>query len=215
MRRRHWQASGDLSHIQTLNELDPCHLSELREFHMLGKNIASRLRDFHDSRTSTPITMKLGYHAIPSLEPLHLHIISADMDSPYVTTRKHIVSFSSPLFFIDPELVERHLESAFADSIRLSIQKERAQNVLDSAPMVCTRCKREAISVPDWKRHNQGCTILPISISDDANKMNSLLGWTNTGLSKIIQSKRAGLTQSSKKRKQRQLDEARKDTYHC
>ncbi len=82
------------------------HLNELREFHALGRAIASRLvdrprvDDDADGTTSAAAnggpppatTMKLGYHALPSFEPLHLHIISSDFDSTCVTKRKHITS---------------------------------------------------------------------------------------------------------------------------
>ena len=125
--------------------------------------------------------MKLGYHAIPSFEPLHLSIISSDMDSPCITKREHIVSFI-PLFFVEPELLERHLESAFADSMMLSVRKERAQSVRESTPMACTRCGRGAVTVPDWKRHNHICNITPTN--KGTRRLNSLLGWSRKVVSK-------------------------------
>ena len=114
---------GRLSRIQTLNDLEPSNLPELQEFHTLARNIASAL----SSNNDPSITMKFGYHALPSFEPLHLHIISSDLDSTCITKRKHIVSFISPFFFVDPESVECHLESAFVDSLVLSVRKERGK----------------------------------------------------------------------------------------
>ena len=114
---------GRLSRIQTLNDLEPSNLPEIREFHTLARNIASAL----SSNNDPSITMKLGYHALPSFEPLHLHIISSDLDSTCITKRKHIVSFISPFFFVDPESVECHLESAFVDPLALSVRKERGK----------------------------------------------------------------------------------------
>ena len=43
--------------------------------------------------------------------------------------------------------------------------------------MTCPRCKRVAVTVPDWKRHNQQCNIVPTK-DVRAGKLNSLLGWT-------------------------------------
>lgn len=184
MRRRNKQHLGGMSRVNSLNDLEPSHLSELREFHSLGRSIASRIEEYHEDSSkalrddSQPMTMNLGYHAIPSFEPLHLHIISSDMDSDCITKRKHVVSFTSRLFFVDPEAVEQHLESAFVDAIpmAISVRGERARSVLDNAPMACLRCGRVAASVPDWKRHNQRCSPQKRGVTS-RGRLNSLLGW--------------------------------------
>lgn len=41
---------------------------------------------------------KIGYHAIPSLHPLHIHIISQDFDAPALKTKKHYLSFTTRFF---------------------------------------------------------------------------------------------------------------------
>jgi len=91
------------------------------------------------------------------------------------------VSFISSLFFVDPGALERHLESAFAvDVVKLSVRKERARSVKESTVMACTRCGREAVSVPDWKRHNHMCSVVissSILVDEGTGKLNSLLGW--------------------------------------
>jgi hypothetical protein len=149
--------------------------------HALGRNIASRIQDFHNRNgNGGTVTMKLGYHAIPSLQPLHLHIISSDLDSVCVKTRKHVVSFTSSTFFVTPESLEEHLESAFVDDLRVNVRPERAKSVLDYTPMICTRCGREAASVPDWKEHNQRCKVPPLKNGNRGKLLNSLLGWANT-----------------------------------
>ena len=162
---------GDIYHVKTLNDLEPSHLHELKELHTLGRNIASNL-----SSCDASITLKLGYHAVPSFEPLHLHIISSDLDSVCITKKKHIMSFTSP-FFVDPESVELHLESGFADSVMLSVRKDRAASILKDAPMTCKRCNRVATTVPDWKRHNSECSVVPEPIKETDRKVSLLLGW--------------------------------------
>ena len=198
MRRKCNEHLGDMSRVRNLDYLEPSHLDELREFHALGRAIASRLvdrprvdDDDADGTTSAaanggpppPTTMKLGYHALPSFEPLHLHIISSDLDSTCVTKRNHVTSFVSPLFFVSPTAVERHLESAFANDVAVSVRRERARNVLDGSPMTCVRgCGLVAGSVPDWKRHNRLCDIPPMTEEKKGESgrralLNSLLGW--------------------------------------
>lgn len=190
MRRRCNEHIGDMIRVRTLDDLEPSHLGELREFHALGREIASRLVRAHDdddadatssSRGGPPPAMKLGYHALPSFEPLHLHIISDDMNSSCVTKRKHILSFVSPLFFVSPEAVEGHLEGAFADDVSIRVRRQRARDVLDWTPMTCARCGKVADSVSDWKRHRRLCDErAPANNGNDATgykTLNSLLGW--------------------------------------
>lgn len=168
-----------LRNVMSLNDLTKDHLEELREFHQFGRSIAAAICG-DDKSTS----FKLGYHAIPSLHPLHLHIISSDLDSPCVTTRKHITSFAS-MFFVTADEVENNLESAFVESISLDVRKERAQDVLSNTPLECQYCARAASNVPDWKRHNQTCPMIEAQSKkrrgDKQEELfNSLLGWKST-----------------------------------
>jgi len=168
--------AGKLCHVDTLNDLQPEYLQYIKEFHTLAKNIASSILLSANESSST--TFKFGYHVLPSFEPLHLHIISSDLQSSCITNRKHVVSFTSPLFFVDSTALEKHLESAFADKLVLSVRQERAASVRDSTPMFCPRCKRVASSVPDWKTHNEQCNIIePMEDDESKGGLNSLLGW--------------------------------------
>ena len=216
-RQRRNHDGSILNKVQTLNDLTPLHLADLREFHELGRNISSRLMQL-DKSTNNPAntSMMLGYHAIPSLLPLHLHIISSDFDSPCITTRKHIVSFHSQLFFVTPESLECHIESAFAESathkssskesfLHVSIRNQRARDALSSTPMECMRCGRMARTVPDWKRHNQSCRYNNSPHIDDSEavkrcgKLNSLLGWAR----KVVEEEMGNPVQ----RKRQRVDE--------
>lgn len=169
-----------LMNVKSLNDLTKKHLDELREFHNLARRIAAAI-----SGDAYQNSFKIGYHSIPSLHPLHLHIISSDLDSPCVTTRKHIVSFSSD-FFVTADEVENHLESAFVDSLPVAVRAQRAQDVLDSYPLKCQYCSRSALNVPDFKRHNQICLKAKTPNKEERAhndnghvQLNSLLGWTS------------------------------------
>ena len=179
-RHRTLQDDGQLRHVNTLNDLEPGkHLHELREFHSFASNIASRIQAFHDTTTSDSLDLRLGYHAIPSLTPLHLHIISSDLDSPCIKKRQHIASFISPLFFCDPRAVELHLESAFADSLVLSVRQIRAMDALENTPMY-TKTGTIAKSVPEWKRLNSGAISEMLKGQRRSDRrLNSLLGFSS------------------------------------
>eukprot|EP00986_Skeletonema_menzelii_P017400 scaffold19268_cov148-Skeletonema_menzelii.AAC.7 len=179
---RHYSSNPScLMNVKSMNDLTKDHLDELREFHNLAKSIVAAIS--RDVTKSNPF--KIGYHSIPSLHPLHLHIISSDLDSPCITSRKHIVSFSSD-FFVSSEELENHLESAFVDSVSVAVRVQRAQDVLDSTPLQCQYCGRAALNVPDFKRHNQTCpkATAPNNLERAHNDngyvhFNSLLGWSS------------------------------------
>ncbi|XP_011866128.1 PREDICTED: aprataxin isoform X2 [Vollenhovia emeryi] len=40
----------------------------------------------------------IGYHAMPSMQRLHLHVISTDFNSPCMKTKYHWNSFTTPFF---------------------------------------------------------------------------------------------------------------------
>lgn len=169
-----------LLNVKSLNDLTKGHLDELREFHNLAKSIVAAISGDAESNS-----FKIGYHSIPSLHPLHLHIISKDLDSHCITTRKHIVSFTSD-FFVSADEVENHLESAFVDSISVYVRAQRAQDVLDNTPLECQYCGRTALNVPDFKRHSQICLkattpnkLVRTHGDNEHIKYNSLLGWSS------------------------------------
>lgn len=183
-----------LLNVNTLNDLTKDHLDELREFHNFAKSIAATLS--RDNST----TFRIGYHSIPSMHPLHLHIISSDLDSPCITRRKHVVSFTTR-FFVTADEVENHLESSFVDSLSISVRTQRAKDVLDSTPLECQYCARAAINLPDFKNHNQICCAKTNTTDTTMERTeelqyNSLLGWTSRGNNKSTKSN----TVSGKKR---------------
>lgn len=61
------------------------------ELELLAKNVieltGKSLNDF-----------KIGYHISPSMQRLHLHVISTDFNSNYLKTKKHWNSFNTDFF---------------------------------------------------------------------------------------------------------------------
>lgn len=45
-----------------------------------------------------PYQFKIGYHAEPSMQQLHMHVISIDFNSPTLRTQRHWNSFNTKLF---------------------------------------------------------------------------------------------------------------------
>jgi Scavenger mRNA decapping enzyme C-term binding len=49
------------------------------------------------------LQFRVGYHAIPSLKPLHVHIISQDLNGHGMKQPKHWNTFATP-FFLEIEV---------------------------------------------------------------------------------------------------------------
>ena len=74
--------------------------------------------------------IKVGIHSVPSMNHLHIHIISKDMHSSCLKHKKHYNSFTTPFFVRLEEfpLTEEEVE-------------ERTRN-WHKGDMICWRCKR-------------------------------------------------------------------------
>jgi len=58
----------------------------------------------HTSKDES-LTFKLGFHALPSMSQLHMHVISEDFNSPSLKNKKHWNSFTSPFFVGTEEFI--------------------------------------------------------------------------------------------------------------
>ena len=81
--------------IASLKSVTSEHVSLLKHMEEVALGIISS--DEHKQST-----FKLGYHAEPSMARLHLHVISDDMNSECLKTKKHWNSFTTD-FFITSE----------------------------------------------------------------------------------------------------------------
>ena len=51
--------------------------------------------------------VKAGFHAVPSMTRLHLHVISQDFDSPCLKNKKHWNSFTTEFFLSHQDVVSQ------------------------------------------------------------------------------------------------------------
>ena len=70
------------------------HLPALQALH----NIAVAIGEALSLQASSPVSFRVGYHAVPSLRPMHIHIISEDFSSDCLKNKKHYQSFCFPFF---------------------------------------------------------------------------------------------------------------------
>ncbi|CCM02411.1 uncharacterized protein FIBRA_04509 [Fibroporia radiculosa] len=115
-----------------------------------------------------------GFHAIPSMEHLHLHVLSNDLCSPAMKKKKHYNSFHpSHGFFLPLEDVlnwfdahesyfstqgtgqERRFEENFLITLQISRLWPSQYDPMLKEPLVCWRCYKELKNIPTLKAHLQ------------------------------------------------------------
>mmetsp|Transcript_21676 Transcript_21676/g.34250 ORF Transcript_21676/g.34250 Transcript_21676/m.34250 type:complete len:728 (-) Transcript_21676:21-2204(-) len=111
--------------------------------------IVERIRDANTHLQMGEI--KMGFHAIPSLRQVHLHIISDDFDSPCLKNKKHWNSFTTE-FFIPPFDVLTALKA----NGRFSPDKKHFTEILRN-PLKCHKCGTSMSMMPKLKIHIKRC----------------------------------------------------------
>ena len=94
--RYHFLALVHDPNLNTLNDLNKSHIHLIN--HLIQQSTNWTLK------TNTKYGFKFGFHAEPSMNRLHLHMISKDFDSIFLKTRKNYNSFNGD-FLITPERV--------------------------------------------------------------------------------------------------------------
>ncbi|KAJ3301830.1 hypothetical protein HDV03_000297 [Kappamyces sp. JEL0829] len=89
----------------------------------------------------------MGFHAIPSMNLLHLHVISTDFCSSFLKHKKHYLSFTTP-FFLTLEQVMAELE----ETGRVAADPSELRLLL-KGPLKCHRCDLVLATMPKLKTH--------------------------------------------------------------
>lgn len=146
--------------ISSLKSINKENLHLLKYMDKIGKEIISEEK--HNNKG-----FKMGYHAQPSMARLHLHVISNDMNSPCLKTKKHWNSFTTD-FFLESKgkksiLIDQNLYFDILDVIDscelngkvIIPSAERCKKLMDS-PLKCHKCQFTPKNIPDLKKHILG-----------------------------------------------------------
>ena len=104
---------------------------------------AARLTASHPSSQ-----FQVGYHAVPSMAQVHLHVISLDFDSPCLKHKKHWNSFTTPYFIPSSEVIRQLEENGKIEKP----DKDLSKSWLDT-PLKCYQCDYTPKNFPDLKQH--------------------------------------------------------------
>ncbi|XP_055304751.1 aprataxin-like protein [Sitodiplosis mosellana] len=127
--------------IPNIFQLSKDHLNLLNEMYLLAQNVieikGKQLDEF-----------KIGYHAEPSMQQVHLHVISTDFNSPALKTKKHWNSFTTEFFVPHEDLVKQIEVNGKVSKLNADVAKD-----LLSTPLKCHRCDAKPKTIPDLKAH--------------------------------------------------------------
>jgi aprataxin len=122
----------------------PRERKELLDLKRKDSQMLDRLVEASDNiRNKYPkVEFRIGFHAVPSMSQLHLHIISQDFDSRCLKTKQHYLSFTTP-FFVHPEEIIKNIEQG-----RLKGLERELKGVLR-----CHHCNSVFSNMPRLKAH--------------------------------------------------------------
>ncbi|KAA1469527.1 HIT-like protein, partial [Dentipellis sp. KUC8613] len=98
----------------------------------------------------------MGFHAVPSMEHLHLHVISADLCSERLKHKKHYNSFHPARGFflpLDDVLAWYDAAPSYFDTVSQLKKSEYEPRLKED--LVCFRCERALKNMPALKAHLQ------------------------------------------------------------
>ncbi|XP_043107084.1 aprataxin isoform X2 [Puntigrus tetrazona] len=126
--------------ISSLKALRSEHVELLEHMQRVGERVLQQCPDARSLR------FRLGYHAVPSMSHVHLHVISQDFDSPCLKNKKHWNSFTTD-YFVESRDVISMLEKDGKVTV-----KEGTSELL-KLPLRCHSCGKEQPTIPKLKEH--------------------------------------------------------------
>ncbi|XP_063074485.1 aprataxin [Engraulis encrasicolus] len=125
--------------ISNLKSLRETHSDLLVHMQRVGQRMV-------DQCPEKNLSFRMGYHAIPSMSHVHLHVISQDFDSPCLKTRKHWNSFTTD-YFIESQEVIAMLER----DGKVAVQEGMTEML--NLPLRCHVCRVPQANMPKLKEH--------------------------------------------------------------
>ncbi|OMO97623.1 Histidine triad (HIT) protein [Corchorus olitorius] len=119
------------------------HIQTLKTLHAVGLKWAEKF--LHEDAS---LVFRLGYHSVPSMRQLHLHVISQDFDSKHLKNKKHWNSFNTDFFRDSLDVIEE-----VNDMGKAILEDEK----LLSMELRCHRCRSVHPNMPRLKSHISNC----------------------------------------------------------
>ncbi|XP_011095043.1 transcription factor bHLH140 isoform X1 [Sesamum indicum] len=141
--QRHLLVLARVDGLDSIADICREHVPLLKTMHAVGLKWAVKFLNENKS-----LSFRLGYHSVPSMRQLHLHVISQDFDSIHLKNKKHWNSFTTP-FFLDSVVVIKELE----DVGRVTLKDDKCL----AMELRCHRCRSAHPNIPRLKSHISSC----------------------------------------------------------
>lgn len=128
------------------------HAELLAHMHWVGQSYQRYLAEENPSLFGR-LTFKIGFHSVPSLPQLHMHLISTDFSSACLKHKKHYNSFTTP-FFLPVETVLEDLKQNGKVTLHADVQR---MTKFELQPMQCLWCGCGLKDMPTMKSHVPAC----------------------------------------------------------
>jgi len=132
--------------IKSISVLNSSHIPLLNQM----KSHANRIIAELDPQSKRKF--RVGFHAIPSMNQVHMHVISQDFDSPCLKNKTHWQSFTTE-FFID---AEEFIEKLTEHGSTFFIDQNYYENIL-KGDLKCPKCQTKLATIPKAKQHTASC----------------------------------------------------------
>ncbi|KAJ3103585.1 hypothetical protein HDU97_010005 [Phlyctochytrium planicorne] len=116
---------------------------------------------------------RIGFHAVPSMKQVHLHVISEDFVGVGLRRKEHWNSFHPPCLLSCDEVMERIRKDGRIDRKDLAYHKE-----LLKRPLVCHKCEEGFASMPDLKVHLKSSHLATGSITSNMSSSDVVVSKT-------------------------------------
>ncbi|KAF8231307.1 HIT-like protein [Tricholoma matsutake] len=147
----------DLSSLRSFLRHDKAHARELilalrEDARMVAKEIEAEMM----KRYGFKWEIWMGFHAVPSMKHLHLHVLSGDLCSPKLKNKKHYNSFHPKLgFFLDIDEVLSWFDAEPSYFASMSKLEPKTYEPILKEDLACWRCGSRMKNMPTLKAHLQ------------------------------------------------------------
>ncbi|CAH1799026.1 unnamed protein product, partial [Owenia fusiformis] len=125
--------------ISSLKSLTRDHIPLLEHMQLEGEQLAFK--------TDDTLKFRLGYHCIPSMSHIHLHVISQDFNSPCLKNKKHWNTFTTEYFIDSKDVIKEVKEKG------CFIRDKSKYEAILKQPLRCHVCEQIFPTIPALKTH--------------------------------------------------------------
>ena len=140
--RHHYLMVVKAANLHGPENLKRRHISLLESMLEKGQQYVDEIR-----KKEKTAPFQLGFHAVPSLARLHMHMISRDFYSPWMKTKKHWHSFTTVRFIFATEAIKELKENG-----KLTINRPYCNDIL-RWPLKCHVCNLVCRDMKSLKSH--------------------------------------------------------------